>query len=235
MTEAASRLAPLVSVILVVRNGEQFIASALQSVVEQDYVPREVLVVDGHSDDRTVDIALTFPDVRVIPQVGRGIADAYNLGIAHARGEFVSFISHDDMWAPGKLTRQIQYLRENRLVEYVTGRVKFFLEPGCSIPYGFRRELFENDHVGHIMETLVARRTVFDRVGLFDCSLTTAEDVDWFNRARQMGITAAVVSFVVLKKRVHARNSSLRVAENNVNLLRAVRNNIARKRDAPNA
>jgi glycosyltransferase involved in cell wall biosynthesis len=235
MTEATVRLAPLTSVILVVRNGERFVASALQSVVDQNYTPKEILVIDGQSKDRTADIARTFPDVRVIPQIGRGIADAYNLGIAYARGEFVSFISHDDIWTAGKLAQQIQFLMDNQLVQYVTGRVKFFVEPGCSLPYGFRKELLDGDHVGHIMETLVARKTLFDRVGLFDCSLTTAEDVDWFNRARQIGIAAAVTPSVVLHKRVHAGNSSLNVAENNANLLRALRHSIARKRGAPDA
>ena len=150
-------------------------------------------------------------------------------------GEFVAFISHDDVWSAGKLEQQVQFLRENPRVQYVTGRVKFFVEPGCPLPDGFRKELLDGDHVGHIMETLVARRTAFDRVGLFDCALTTAEDVDWFSRARQMGILAAVTPAVVLYKRIHGGNSSLNVAENNANLLRVLRNGVARKRSAPHA
>jgi len=235
MTAGESGLTPLTSVILAVRNGERFIASALESVVGQDYTPKELLVIDGHSNDRTVKIARRFPEVRVIPQIGRGIADAYNLGIGCARGEFVSFISHDDIWSPGKLAQQVGFLVEHPHVGYVTGRVKFFVEPGCPLPLGFRKELLDGDHVGHIMETLVARRTLFDRVGRFDCSLTTAEDVDWFNRARQMGIPTAVTPAVVLQKRIHGENSSLNVAENNANLLRVLRHSVARKRSAPNA
>ena len=235
MTEESAGLTPLASVILVVRNGEQFIASALQSVVDQDYTPKEILVIDGQSTDTTADIARGFLGVRVIPQLGRGIADAYNLGIRCAQGEFVSFISHDDIWSAGKLAQQIQFLREHPRVEYVTGRVKFFLEPGCPVPYGFRKELLDGDHVGHVMETLVARKAVFEQVGLFDCSLTTAEDVDWFNRARQMGIATAVTPVVVLHKRIHGRNSSLNVSENDANLLRVARHSIARMRRAPDA
>ena len=235
MTEESAGLTPLASVVLVVRNGEQFIAAALQSVVDQDYTPKEILVIDGQSNDTTAAIARRFPEVRVIPQIGRGIADAYNLGIRCAQGEFVSFISHDDIWNAGKLAQQIQFLREHPWVEYVTGRVKFFIEPGCPVPYGFRKELLDGDHVGHVMETLVARKTVFEQVGLFDSSLTTAEDVDWFNRARQMGIASAVTPVVVLHKRIHGRNSSLNVSENDANLLRVARHSIARKRRAPDA
>jgi glycosyltransferase involved in cell wall biosynthesis len=230
MTHEAGRSAPLVSVVLAVRNGERFIAEAIKSVVAQSYERKELLVIDGRSEDDTARIARGFPGVRVIPQVGRGVADAYNVGIAHARGEFISFISHDDIWSPTKLEAQTRLLLEHSSLHYVTGRVKFFLEPGCEIPYGFRRELLEGDHVGHIMETLLVRQPLFDQVGMFDCSLTTAEDVDWFNRARILDVPTAVLPSIVVYKRVHDRNISLNVSQNNTNLLRVLRNSVSRKR-----
>ena len=61
MTDEAFRPPSLTSIILVVRNGERFIAAALQSVVDQNYTPKEILVIDGHSDDGTADIARAFP------------------------------------------------------------------------------------------------------------------------------------------------------------------------------
>jgi glycosyltransferase involved in cell wall biosynthesis len=219
--------------VLAVRNGERFIADALGSVVNQSYGRKEILVIDGHSEDGTLRVAKTFPDVRVIPQMGRGVADAYNLGISHAQGQFVSFISHDDIWSTTKLEEQTRLLLDNTTPQYVTGRVKFFLEPGCVIPYGFRKELLTGDHVGHIMETLLVRKSLFGHIGLFDCSLTTAEDVDWFNRARLLEVPTAVIPSVVVYKRVHDQNISLNVSQNNANLLRVLRNSVVRKRSLP--
>lgn len=77
---------PLVSVIVIVRNGERFLAAALESIVAQSYRPLEILVVDGDSTDRTVEIAVpSFASVRYLPQPDSGISNAYNFGIAQAR------------------------------------------------------------------------------------------------------------------------------------------------------
>jgi glycosyltransferase involved in cell wall biosynthesis len=57
---------PLVSVIIAVKNGERFLADAIESVLVQDYPDYEIIVVDGHSVDRTADIATSYPLVRFI-------------------------------------------------------------------------------------------------------------------------------------------------------------------------
>jgi glycosyltransferase involved in cell wall biosynthesis len=220
---------PLVSVIIAVKNGERFLASALNSVLEQDYRPIEMIVVDGQSTDKTAQIAQSFAQVRYIQQVNKGVSDAYNVGIDAAKGELVAFLSHDDLWTPDKLSVQVNYLIDHPKVQYTIAKVKFFLEPGHSPPSGFRKELLENDHIGRIMETLVVRKSLFDVIGKFRTDLTTAEDVDWYARANDQGIPMAIVPKVLLHKRVHDANLSLYTLENNRNLLKALRKSIKRK------
>ncbi len=222
---------PLVSVVVAVRNGERYLRAALESVLAQEYEPLEVIVVDGHSDDATAAIATAFADVRWVLQQGTGIAGAYNQGIATAAGALVAFLSHDDVWAPDKLPVQVGYMLAHPTVQYTTARVRFFLEPGCAIPPGFRPELLRGDHVGNIMETLVARRSVFDVVGTFDPKLRTAEDVDWFARAKDAGVPTAVIPRVLLQKRVHDGNASLNAPQNDADLMSALRRSIGRKRE----
>jgi glycosyltransferase involved in cell wall biosynthesis len=221
---------PLVSVIIAVKNGERFLASAVNSVLEQDYRPIEMIVVDGQSTDKTAQIAQSFAQVRYIQQVNKGVSDAYNVGIDAAKGELVAFLSHDDLWTPDKLSVQVNYLIDHPKVQYTIAKVKFFLEPGHSPPSGFRKELLENDHIGRIMETLVVRKSLFDVIGKFRTDLTTAEDVDWYARANDQGIPMAIVPKVLLHKRVHDANLSLYTLENNRNLLKALRQSIKRKR-----
>lgn len=221
---------PSVSVVIAVRNGERFLAAAIASVLAQQLAPREVIVVDGQSEDGTAEIARSFALVRYVRQSNTGIANAWNHGIAAATGELVAFLSHDDLWTPDKLAVQVQYLREHPAIQYTTARVRFFLEPGCAIPAGFRPELLEGDHVGTIMETLVARRALFDAIGGFDPKLSTAEDVDWFARAADAGIPAAVLPRVLLRKRIHDANLSITSAANDRNLLAVLQRSIARKR-----
>jgi hypothetical protein len=84
------------------------------------------------------------------------------------------------------------------------------------------------------MGTLVARKTVFDEIGLFDPAFKTAEDVDWFSRANDRQIAMAILPQVLLHKRIHDRNISLNADKNNVNLLNALRKSIQRKKQTFN-
>ena len=201
---------PLVSVIIPVKNGERFLAAAIQSVLDQDYARVELIVVDGQSDDRTAQIAQSFTQVRYLFQQGDpGVAAARNLGIAAAQGELVAFISHDDLWARNKLSVQVAQMVEQPELQYTITRVKFFLEPGCACPPGFRKELVEGDHVGVMPETLVARKSLFDQIGGFDPEFIIGEDNDWFVRAQDNHVPSAIIPQVLTYKRVHETNISL--------------------------
>ncbi len=220
----------LVSVVVAVRNGERFLVQALSSILEGSYRPLEILVIDGNSTDRTLEIANSFEHVRCLPQNGTGIAAAYNTGVEAAVGEFVAFLSHDDLWVPQKLETQIGFMTANPELQYTIARAKFFLEPGHEIPQGFRPELFAGDHVAPIMESLVARRSLFDSLGKFDINLPIANDADWFTRANDYKIPTAIIPQVLLHKRVHDTNLSMNVETNNRDLLKLLKASIDRKR-----
>lgn len=222
----------LVTVVMAVRDGARFLAEAIASVVAQTHPRTEIVVVDGRSSDATVAIAHGFPGVRVVTQRGTGIADAYNSGVREARGGLVAFLSHDDVWLPDKLARQTEWLREHPDHLFVTGHARFELAPGHRPPPGFRRELIGADRPAHIMETLLARRAAFDVVGSFDVRHATAEDVDWFARARDLGVASGTVPCVVVRKRLHDRNASMDATSNDRELLAALRRSVLRKRRA---
>jgi glycosyltransferase involved in cell wall biosynthesis len=219
-----------VSVILIVRNGQALIAEALDSVFQSTIRPAEILVVDGGSTDRTVEIAELFPLVRVIHQTSTGIARAYNEGIAQVQGEFIAFISHDDLWLPGKLDKQIAYMRRNPKVLYTVAMVQHVLAPGGAVPLGFRGRLLERPVPGMLMETMVARKGVFARVGSFDPEFPISEDTDWFARARDANIEMALLPDVLLHKRIHGSNASLTELRLNEMLLHVLRRSVRRKK-----
>lgn len=221
---------PFVSVIVAVRNGERYLAAALDSILAQTYQSFEIIVVDGCSTDGTAHIARAHVRVRLVEQTGRGIAGAYNTGIQVAEGELVAFLSHDDLWTPHKLALQVGYMVEHPEIEYTNGLLRFFLEPDCQVIPGFRRELLRGTHPGWIMETLVARKPLFARLGGFDEHLTLAEDIDWYARARDQRISSALLPEVVLHKRVHDANATADVASSNRGLLSALKRSIDRKK-----
>jgi glycosyltransferase involved in cell wall biosynthesis len=222
----------LISVIMAVRNGERFLRDAIDSVRAQAYRPLEIVFIDGQSTDGTAAIARSYPDIRYIPQETLGVANAYNLGVQSSRGELMAFLSHDDTWPPEKLTLQASYLSGHPEVEAVVAHVKFFLEPGCAFPSTLRESILEGDHPLRIPETLLARRRVFDRVGLFDSEIQAAEDMDWFARAVDLGVPIAVMDKVLLHKRIHDRNTSVYTAKNMQSMFDLLRRSSSRKRKA---
>lgn len=222
----------LVSVILIVRNGERYLAAAIDSVINSDYRPLEIIVVDGKSTDRTAEIAKSFEPVRYFYQVNQGSADAFNVGIEAAKGEFIAFISHDDLWTPNKLSIQVKHLISHPEIQYTIANFRYFLEPGCPVPHGFKKELFDNDHVGRILETLVARKSLFDSIGTFNTGFAVAADVDWFARAKDQNIAMALLPEVLLYKRVHDTNASSNAQANNRELLKILQQSISRQQSA---
>jgi glycosyltransferase involved in cell wall biosynthesis len=120
----------LVSVIMPVYNARKYLAEAADSVVTQTYSAWELLLVDDGSTDGSTDLArqyaqrdpkrvrfLTHPDRR-----NRGASAARNLGLAHARGEFIAFLDADDVWLPEKLTEQVALLRATPQADVLYGR-----------------------------------------------------------------------------------------------------------------
>jgi len=223
---------PLVSVIMIVQNGERFIRQALKSIFDQDYQRREIIVVHGKSYDATLDILHQHDGLTVIQQEKPGISEAYNMGIKAANGDHISFLSFDDIWTPDKLTTQIAYLEEHPKIMFTNCHTTYFLEPGNTKPEGIRQQWLEGSHPARIMETLVARKKVFDVVGYFNPALTTAEDVDWYNRAAHLKVPSFMIEKVLLNKRIHGKNSSMQVNQNNKNLLFALREAVKRKKSS---
>jgi Predicted glycosyltransferases len=224
-----NRFQNAVTVIMVVRNGEKYLSEAIGSVLESEAFIHEILVLDGQSADRTVEIAASFPKVKVVPQQGNSIARAYNQGIALVSTDLVAFNSHDDIWEKRKLELQLQLLADKPELQMVAGLARHFLDAECkNVPSGFRKELLE-PHVAFVPESLLARKTVFDVVGPFDDQLETAEDVDWFCRARDLKIPSGVVSEVILRKRIHSSNAHL-ARSNDHFLLQALQKSVQRKK-----
>jgi glycosyltransferase involved in cell wall biosynthesis len=111
-------VSPRISVITVFFNAGDFIQEAIDSIFAQTYQDWELLLVDDGSTDNSTDIALSLTEqhpkkVRYLEHGGhqnRGISAAQNLGLRHARGEYIAFLDADDVWLPRKLEQQVRIL-----------------------------------------------------------------------------------------------------------------------------
>ena len=108
-----SNKTPLVSIIIPVYNGSNFVREAIDSALNQTYKNVEIIVVnDGSKDDgATEQIALSYGDkIRYIYKENGGVSSALNLGIKIMRGEYFSWLSHDDLYKPEKVEKEIEAL-----------------------------------------------------------------------------------------------------------------------------
>jgi glycosyltransferase involved in cell wall biosynthesis len=222
---------PLVSVVVPTLDAARYLAEALDSIFAQTYQRLEVVLVDGGSTDATREIAARYPQVRTIRQTGTGLPDAWNCGIAVAAGDLIAFLDSDDLWAPAKLERQVRVLEEEPAADCVITRMRFLLEPGFPIPPGFRAELLESDHLAQMPSALLARGSVFDRIGTFETRWPIAADIDWFARVKDARLRVEVVPEALVEKRVHDSNlSTLGGARLNRELVELLRESVARRR-----
>ncbi len=98
---------PVVSIVTGAYNASQWIGETLQSVEAQTFRQFEHIVVDDGSTDGTAEIVRGYGGVRLVQKENGGAPSARNAGIAAARGAFVAFLDHDDLWTPDKLERQV--------------------------------------------------------------------------------------------------------------------------------
>jgi glycosyltransferase involved in cell wall biosynthesis len=221
---------PLVTVIVPVYNGERYVGSALKSILGQDYRPLEIIVVDDGSVDGSADIAKSFPEIHYIHQCNQGVAVARNTGLDAARGQFIAFLDQDDSWMPNKLNRQIDYLLKYAQVDCVITKSRFFLEPGTEAPSWLKKDLLLEDHAGYVPSTLVVRKTAFEKVGRFDPVYTMGSDSDWFFRAKNCGVSIAVLPETFVHRRIHEGNHSYQAQLACSELLKIVKTSIDHRR-----
>lgn len=227
-----------VSVIIPVFNPSIHLQPCLESVLSQDVVDFEVIVVDDGSNNGVLQAVLrnfSNKNLRVITlPSNRGVAFARNQGICDSTGAYISFIDQDDLWPPNKLEIQSEYLNTHATVDYVIGRQVYFLSAEQSdIPPWLRAAHLQTSLPGYLPGTFMVRRSSFETIGFFDEALTAGtDDVDWFFRAKDYGLHGEQLEFDLLYKRIHGDNLSQHVCNHQRELLRVVAKSISRQKNS---
>jgi len=194
---------PRVSVIVPAFNCEEYLGTALDSVLAQDGPALEVIVVDDGSTDGTQDIAERFVaaapgTVSLHRQANAGSAAARNRGLEAARGTLIAFLDADDYWFPGKLEAEVGYLDSHPDIGIVCSRWLLWHEgdpapadsddhggePATDLQGWLYDRLFLDCEVW--TSTVLIRRQVIDAVGAFDTSLRRGQDYDYWLRAARV-------------------------------------------------
>ena len=199
---------PLVSIILPLYNGKKFIESSINSVLSQSYDPFELLVIDDGSSDGGDGLVPADPRIRLFHRQNAGVAASRNFGISQAKGTYLAFIDQDDYWYPEKLQLQMQVLLNDPEPGYVVTLMHNHLVGTTQRPAWLKPELLTEDPVGLLPSTLVVRRRIFTKIGIFTENLVNASDLEWFIRARKAGVQMRIVNQVLLQRNIHEDNCS---------------------------
>jgi glycosyltransferase involved in cell wall biosynthesis len=216
------------SVIIPVRNGAQFVAEAVDSVLSQLATEDRILVVDDASTDETRAVLAAIGDARIVvlDGDGRGVSSARNIGLAAARSEFVAFLDHDDTWPPGRHAFLFGFLGAHPDYDAVFGRLKVRLESDTPSVIRAQVDRLDNDNlIPLFIWTGLYRKTFLDRVGGFAEDVSLGEDTDFSLRLMEAGMRWRICDVDAISYRRHGRN----VSNDHANLRAAQFNVLARK------
>lgn len=192
---------PMVSIIIPVYNGSNYLAEAIDCALAQTYKNMEIIVVnDGSNDDgATEKIARSYGEkIRYFSKENGGVSSALNYGIQQMRGEWFSWLSHDDLYTPQKVEHSIKALNRcdlreiEKVVVYTDGvlvrsdgsRIKNFKQ------YFEEERIYLGEEVAYEIACngvlcgccLLIHKTAFDKIGLFDESLRYSQDaLMWYS------------------------------------------------------
>ena len=222
---------PLVSVIIPAYNCERFLSDAVQSVLDQKYSPVEIIIVDDGSTDGTANVAKSFPEtVHYLHQTNQGPSAARNRGIERAKGSLIAFADADDLWPAHKFEQQLPYLIRDPGIDIVLGRIQLMklseMDNGQTRAEEFAEPVFSVN-----LGSAIIRKSVFERVGLFDETMRYSEDVDWFMRAREAGAKLVTIDAVTLFYCRHEQNMTRGKTISELNLVKALKRSLDRRRE----
>lgn len=220
--------APLVSIIIPVYNGSNYLKEAIESALNQTYSNIEILVINDGSNDngKTEKIALSFGNkIRYFSKDNGGVSTALNYGISQMKGEWFSWLSHDDIYFPQKIEYQINALKNSNtscdIVRCNTKSVDAYgneiFRPKKKIDGELSGEEMLKAHllkeVGLYGCSLLISKRVFDDVGGFDTELRLMQDEDLWIRIMFADYRFISISDELVNIRVHKGQTTNRLLD----------------------
>ena len=208
---------PKVSIIIPVYNGANYLKEAIDSALLQTYDNIEILVINDGSNDggKTRSIALSYKDkIRYIEKENGGVSTALNIGIKNMTGKYFSWLSHDDLYKPDKVLKQVEEINkyDDRTILY--SNYSLINENSDFIDNVIlNHEEYEKKPLNSIINmdingiTLFIPKKAFDECGLFDENLRCVQDYDLW--VKMMNTYKFVhMKDILASSRVHSKQVS---------------------------
>ena len=174
-----------ISVIIPTFNRAGTLKRAIESVLRQTLQPYEVIIIDDGSNDGTKElVSYSYPSIKYIYQVNKGVSSARNVGIKYANGDWIALLDSDDEWLPSKLDSQVKAIRANPAIEFFHTN-EIWIRNGVQVNQMKKHK----KHGGFIFEkcldmcrispsSVLIKKDIFDNIGMFNESLKVCEDYE---------------------------------------------------------
>ena len=225
---------PKISIVIPAYNASNYLAEAIDSALAQTYKNIEIIVInDGSQDDgATRAVALSYGEkIRYFEKENGGSSSALNMGLANMTGEWFSWLSHDDLYVPEKLEKQLAYmallnLGEDELSKHIFFSASELIDADGHLIHSSSikktRKIADKiksfPHNGHLIAeptvynfhgcSCLVHKDAFSKVGVFDENLRLLNDFDFWFRLYSSGIKVHYIPEALVKGRVHAKQVS---------------------------
>ena len=181
-----------ISVVIPTYNRYEVLQRALKSVYLQTHKPKEVIVIDDGSTDKTSQIQNLFPEIKYFYQENSGVSSARNLGINKSTNEWIAFLDSDDEFHVDKLNLHVEFHKNNpdTFMSYTDEK---WIRDGKEVKLPKKYQKFGGDIFAECLShciiapsATVMHKDLLSEIGFFDESLEVCEDYDmWLRVALQ--------------------------------------------------
>jgi len=192
-----------VGVIISVYNGENYLAAAIESVLNQTYQSHNLIIINDGSNDKSFEVLKKYEKyILLIEQNNSGQAVSFNKGLKLDSSEYVSFLDADDIWPSYKLQKEVEFLNSNKQIEIITGLTANF--KGLEL----KQQIF-HPIKGFMLSASLIRKKVFQKIGGFTEETGTNHILDFYSRCQLNNIKTCYYNEIALFRRVHTANMTL--------------------------
>jgi glycosyltransferase involved in cell wall biosynthesis len=222
---------PLVTAAIPVRDGEAYLAEAIESVLAQSRPCDQLVVVDNGSSDRSAAIAAEFaPAVEIVSKPRPGIGAARNAALRAARGDYLAFLDADDLWDSQKTALQLAAFEAEPRLQLVFGHVRQFLSPDLAAEEAKALRVPDEPQPGLYVGAMMARRAAIEEIGPWPEDVRVSDGLTFLLRAGELGLERTMLAETVTLRRVHGANHSIHNRDQRAEFARHLKRSLDRRR-----